>query len=609
MHRARIVGDEPAAATSARPPAPADRSAIRSIIESTPESSAHDLIAGRRVGRAADRARSVTPSIGQRCPPARRNTPAASAWRRRTPRQAPARPAAPRRPIRRSVKHAAPPRRARRRARRCAARSDRWEIRARARAAGSTRPDAASRVGGPHASAAAAPAARGIPSVRGCRRATPTSAECIEFGSSSAVSKSPARELGANRSPAADAPDRRRTRAARSCRSTPGTSGNSGAIAARAATVIDAPGEARRTSAIAGSAMTASPSQLGARMTRRFIVCYGRKDRALRSVTTHEDRPAASEPDRRRPRRQRAPDSRGPPRARHRTAPISPRRRSWRWSAICRAICCSVPASCGGAGTSLEGLARDAADLPPVLVGLPEPNPSDRDGRSSTPPRCCAAAASTSASARRCCPPTTSSTRIATSSRFTARRCSTSAASGVGISICEDIWNDRDFWKRRRYHHDPIEELVRAGANVVVNLSASPFTAGKHRRREEMLSSMAPKHRVPIAYVNQFGGNDDLVFDGRSCMFNADGAVFARGRAFEADVVVCDIGRRAADRAGVGSGRRVGDLARAGPRHARLRAQVRLLVGGARPVRRHRLGADRGDRRRGARRRSACSAC
>src|SRR6185436_2361640 len=94
---------------------------------------------------------------------------------------------------------------------------------------------------------------------------------------------------------------------------------------------------------------------------------------------------------------------------------------------------------------------------------------------------------------------------------------------------------------RRRYHHDPIEELIRAGATIVHNVSASPFTAGKHRRREEMLGSMAAKHRIPIAYVNQFGGNDDLVFDGRSCMVNADGAVFARGRSFEADVVVCDI--------------------------------------------------------------------
>jgi NAD+ synthase (glutamine-hydrolysing) len=111
----------------------------------------------------------------------------------------------------------------------------------------------------------------------------------------------------------------------------------------------------------------------------------------------------------------------------------------------------------------------------------------------------------------------------------------------VGISICEDIWNDRDFWKRRRYHRDPVEELVRAGADAIVNLSASPFSAGKHARREEMLSSMARKYAVPIVYVNQFGGNDDLVFDGRSSAFNADGAPIARGRSFDGDVVICDL--------------------------------------------------------------------
>ena len=113
----------------------------------------------------------------------------------------------------------------------------------------------------------------------------------------------------------------------------------------------------------------------------------------------------------------------------------------------------------------------------------------------------------------------------------------------LGISICEDVWNDRDFWKRRRYHHDPIEELMRAGADAIVNLSASPFSVGKHRRREEMLGSMARKHHVPVVYVNQFGGNDDLVFDGRSLGFNADGTPIARGRSFEPDVVICDLAR------------------------------------------------------------------
>src|SRR5262245_39424945 len=111
----------------------------------------------------------------------------------------------------------------------------------------------------------------------------------------------------------------------------------------------------------------------------------------------------------------------------------------------------------------------------------------------------------------------------------------------LGITICEDVWNDRDFWKRRRYHHDPVEELVRAGAEAIINLSGSPFTVGKHARREKMLGSMAAKYGVPIVYVNQYGGNDDLVFDGRSCAFSFAGHTIARGRSFDRDVVICDL--------------------------------------------------------------------
>jgi NAD+ synthase/NAD+ synthase (glutamine-hydrolysing) len=113
--------------------------------------------------------------------------------------------------------------------------------------------------------------------------------------------------------------------------------------------------------------------------------------------------------------------------------------------------------------------------------------------------------------------------------------------SRLGISICEDIWNDRDFLKRRRYHTDPIEELVKAGAQVIINLSASPFTAGKQLHREAMMSCMAHKYRVPFIYVNQVGGNDDLVFDGRSCAFDPDGRLIARGKAFQDDLVTVDL--------------------------------------------------------------------
>ena len=111
----------------------------------------------------------------------------------------------------------------------------------------------------------------------------------------------------------------------------------------------------------------------------------------------------------------------------------------------------------------------------------------------------------------------------------------------LGISICEDVWNDRDFWQRRRYHQDPIEALAQAGAQAIVNLSASPFTAGKQELREKMLGHMARKYGLPVAIVNQVGGNDDLIFDGRSAAFDAQGKLFARAKGFEEDVVVVDL--------------------------------------------------------------------
>jgi len=111
----------------------------------------------------------------------------------------------------------------------------------------------------------------------------------------------------------------------------------------------------------------------------------------------------------------------------------------------------------------------------------------------------------------------------------------------LGISICEDVWNDRDFWKRRRYHQDPIEAMVDAGAQAIVNLSASPFTVGKQKLREKMLGHMAKKYAVPLAIVNQVGGNDDLIFDGRSAAFDAEGRLYARAKGFEEDLLIVDM--------------------------------------------------------------------
>jgi NAD+ synthase (glutamine-hydrolysing) len=114
----------------------------------------------------------------------------------------------------------------------------------------------------------------------------------------------------------------------------------------------------------------------------------------------------------------------------------------------------------------------------------------------------------------------------------------------LGISICEDVWNDRDFWQRRRYHIDPIEELTRKGAQAIVNLSASPFTVGKQEMRERMLGQMASKYRVPLLITNQVGANDDLIFDGRSAAFDENGCLFARARGFADDLIVVDLDER-----------------------------------------------------------------
>lgn len=108
----------------------------------------------------------------------------------------------------------------------------------------------------------------------------------------------------------------------------------------------------------------------------------------------------------------------------------------------------------------------------------------------------------------------------------------------IGVTICEDIWNDKDFWMVRRYNSDPIEQVFKCGIDCIVNLSGSPFTLGKQNIREAMLGSIAKKYSVPVLYVNQVGGNDDLVFDGRSCAFDDNGRIIARGLPFNEDIVI-----------------------------------------------------------------------
>jgi NAD+ synthase (glutamine-hydrolysing) len=110
----------------------------------------------------------------------------------------------------------------------------------------------------------------------------------------------------------------------------------------------------------------------------------------------------------------------------------------------------------------------------------------------------------------------------------------------LGVTICEDIWNDKAFWAKRRYERDPVNELVTHGAKVIINVSASPYTIDKRNLRTDMLRSLAKAHRKPVVYVNQVGGNDSLIFDGSSIAVTAEGRIAARAKSFEEDVVMFD---------------------------------------------------------------------
>ena len=189
----------------------------------------------------------------------------------------------------------------------------------------------------------------------------------------------------------------------------------------------------------------------------------------------------------------------------------------------------------------LSDIAGELKDAPPVLVGVATPNPSDV-GR----PLCNSAVLLQHGAAGQAFHKSLLPTYdVFDEDRYFEPYQGTQILelNGVrlGISICEDVWNDRDFWQRRRYHQDPIEAMARAGAQAILNLSASPFTVGKQELREKMLGHMARKYGLPVAIVNQVGANDDLIFDGRSAAFDAQGKLFARAKGFEEDVLAIDL--------------------------------------------------------------------
>jgi NAD+ synthase (glutamine-hydrolysing) len=110
----------------------------------------------------------------------------------------------------------------------------------------------------------------------------------------------------------------------------------------------------------------------------------------------------------------------------------------------------------------------------------------------------------------------------------------------IGVTICEDLWNDEEFWGKRTYATNPIADLAIIGVDLIVNLSASPYSVSKQRFREEILKHSAVRFQQPMIYANQVGGNDDLIFDGNSFAMNRQGEIMCRANAFDADLVLLE---------------------------------------------------------------------
>ncbi len=110
----------------------------------------------------------------------------------------------------------------------------------------------------------------------------------------------------------------------------------------------------------------------------------------------------------------------------------------------------------------------------------------------------------------------------------------------IGVTICEDLWNDEEFWGKRQYPCNPIADLAQEKVDLMINLSASPYTVNKQKIREAMLRHAAQRYQTPIIYVNQVGGNDDLIFDGYSVAFNPSGEMVFRAGAFQPDLITIE---------------------------------------------------------------------
>ena len=117
----------------------------------------------------------------------------------------------------------------------------------------------------------------------------------------------------------------------------------------------------------------------------------------------------------------------------------------------------------------------------------------------------------------------------------------------VALTVCEDAWNDKQFWERRLYSRDPVEEMVRAGGRTLISINASPYHMEKRQLRREIFAATARRHGIPLVYVNQVGGNDSLLFDGSSFAMDESGKVLAAATSFSEDLVFVDFDAGAGD--------------------------------------------------------------
>ena len=110
----------------------------------------------------------------------------------------------------------------------------------------------------------------------------------------------------------------------------------------------------------------------------------------------------------------------------------------------------------------------------------------------------------------------------------------------IALAICEDFWNDKQYWERRRYSLDPIEELLKGGADLIISINASPWNIGKRAQRHDIFEALTKRFQVPVVYVHMVGGNDQLVFDGSSFAMDRDGRLAAQAKSFEEDLILFD---------------------------------------------------------------------